>query len=1076
MTLLEDLQSIDLSGIVDARVSIKLAVEDEELQAVLSGGAAQTALVGLGASLQTLRETFDQPEALLKPLVEAVAELADPLGPDDLPIEAYLEAVRQGASTLAGLLQGLDGDLNALLRPMGSSLGEMMDAVTSFTERYTQVDLRGLSRFTSLVESVEGEAPSDPQALAALALGALLPFPTDSLEAIRSALDRVLDGAKAVALPATRTRGLILALEAVASAAVTADAAQLERALRELERVRAQTIRSIRQELLALCVQIERLPIGGLLDPAVRAGQALQTGEEGILEFLEKLRFYVAQARAEVENIDPSQHLALMDSVVELVEPVLRTQIEAPIDDQVKKFEEWLRNLLRDLPIRAYRAEVSKFIHAAAQAIEDADLDRYAREVHDLLGEIQSFVDSADLGAEAQEALAVAQEAIGNSLGNVVSALGDIGAEIDAVAAQAEAILTQTAGALEAFRAAVEEITVAVDHLGIEQAAQEVVNTITELRETAEALLTVAPLPEPMRPLVEQLIDTLEGLDFELVFQPVRAAVAELEIPDEIAATVTEGLQAASEVLENLIPAELIAAIEAEVSEALDVMRGFDPTSLLDGVTAHLTEAADFIDGLDPQSSVEAIREPYQAVLEALDAVHPNKLLEPVIQAYDDLLGNIPLPSQETAVQGLSDAVGAAGERAARTLAEPIRQLLPEAEFVEPGAPPGPQQPPEPEAMRPGDLIRLFTYLPNKLREILAELDEGPAGEALRSIDALCGGLARDIREFQAEVWEIEDRLNAGLEDLLLPLAKAQIKAQLAIQANFEVGEVDVDASLAVVAQAGPGPMRSELQAEFRRALACARGAAMQAGGGIGATLERAAAALERCRLAGLGEDLDAFLVALDPEPLAAEVDALVLALLEKAPQVATQFEGAVEGAIQRFDDMLNVYNPAVQAQKFFGVVDVLREEMDLLDPRRLALELGEVHAAIRETLLAYDPAAFAAEIKAVLDEVASGIRSLDPAALLGDLSLLDDTLTSVEAALPTNALVGVGDSLSAVGEQLAELDPAGMLEAVENLGPELVEAFEEALEAIRREVIALLEALRYTSASVSVSVEVEVG
>jgi hypothetical protein len=54
MTLLSDLKSLDLSNILDARASITAAMEKPELEGVLSGGAAQTALAGLGTSLQTL--------------------------------------------------------------------------------------------------------------------------------------------------------------------------------------------------------------------------------------------------------------------------------------------------------------------------------------------------------------------------------------------------------------------------------------------------------------------------------------------------------------------------------------------------------------------------------------------------------------------------------------------------------------------------------------------------------------------------------------------------------------------------------------------------------------------------------------------------------------------------------------------------------------------------------------------------------------------------------------------------------------------------------------------------------------
>ena len=121
-------------------------------------------------------------------------------------------------------------------------------------------------------------------------------------------------------------------------------------------------------------------------------------------------------------------------------------------------------------------------------------------------------------------------------------------------------------------------------------------------------------------------------------------------------------------------------------------------------------------------------------------------------------------------------------------------------------------------------------------------------------------------------------------------------------------------------------------------------------------------------------------------------------------------------------------------------------------------------------------PAVFAEEVYQVITAVAAALRSLDPAALLGDLTFLDDILNDVEDAVPTNALVGVGESLTEVGTRLAELDPGGLLEAVENLGPRLIDEFEVGVEAIRREIVALLEAIRYASGDASVSATVEVG
>ena len=143
------------------------------------------------------------------------------------------------------------------------------------------------------------------------------------------------------------------------------------------------------------------------------------------------------------------------------------------------------------------------------------------------------------------------------------------------------------------------------------------------------------------------------------------------------------------------------------------------------------------------------------------------------------------------------------------------------------------------------------------------------------------------------------------------------------------------------------------------------------------------------------------------------------------------------------------------------------------MNPRRLAAELGEIHAAIRDAVAAYDPRLFAAEIDATLDEIAVSLRALSPAALLGDIDFLGDVVALVENAVPSAALEGVGDLLTEIGATIRGLDLAALVDAVEALGPRVIESFEDVVAAIRNELLALLELLRFSSGSASASVSV---
>lgn len=1077
MTLIADLESLDLSGIINARASIRVSVSGPDLQAVLQGGAAQAALAGLGTSLATLRADFQNPAALLRPLMEAVSRVGG-LDIAGVPVGAYIMAVREGADIMAGLFRGLGADPEVLGRLLPISLDDAFDRARSVAGGFASVGLTDLGRFRSVIETVERGLPTDPRAFTDMVLGLLLPFPRAALTTMRDGLSGIHVGMGAITLPQGRTSGLVAALDGVARAA-SAGPEALERALQNLAEVRAHTLSVLRGELLAVVEKIDRLRLDRLLAPVVETSASLRTAREGILEFLENWRAQFASARARVEAFDPAEVIPILRRLIQMVEDRARREISGRVDEQVRRLEAWVRGLLAHLPLRDLRNQVTSFFHDAAQAIEDAELDRFVEAVRDGLTRVEAALDLTALTQDVQAALNTARQAITDTLGRVVAALQAVAAEVNAVAGEAEGILDRLAAALADFKRAMDAVTAAVDGLGVEEAASQVVQTLTTLRETAERVLTVAPLPEPMRPLVQQLIDTLQGVDLHAAFQPVRDAAAQFRIPDEETQSITQALQAARRAVENLIPGELVASIEAEVNQAMQVIRGFDPSTLLGGVRTYLDEAADFIQGLDPRPHVGEIAAPFRAVLDAIDAAHPRRLLAPVIEAYDSLVGALPLPPPEVTVRRSVEAVSAAGSRMAQAVAEPLRQAAPPGTVEVPATPEATAPPPEAPAIagvRPGDIIRFFGYLPAKLREALHTMEAGPAGEVLRGINDHCRGLASDLRELQGVLAGLEARLQQEMEDLLVPVGAAQLRAQGALQASVSVGGVQVNVALGAVAETGPGSLRAAL-AEPRSVVAArARQAAGRTGGGVGSALAQAADLLERCRLSNLTGGLDGLLAALDPEPVAAEFDALVAAILRRMPGLLTQVRAEVEAIWQRIQALIAEFNPGMQAQKFLVVLNVLREELELLDPRRLADELGEIHAAIRSAIAAYDPAALAAEVAETLAGIAGRLRALDPAALLGDLSFLDGILAEVQAASPVTALAGVGASLAEVGQRLTEADPAALLDAVERLGPRVVDEFEAAVEAIRREIVALLEALRYATASVSVEAEVEVG
>lgn len=1080
MSLLDDLQSIDLSGVINARGSISVSISSPELQALLEGGAAQTVLGELGSTMQTLRASVDNPTALITPLIDALGEL--PLDLDDLDISDYLEAVREGAAILIDLFADFDGSPESLGRSFGMSVSEMLEKAQSTFTDVNRVDMGELAQFRDLLTRAEAGGSFDPDVLVDLMLDVLLPFPnvTGGLRSLRTSIQGILDGATSISLPDTRTANLVVALNAVADAAITGDVSAVQATLRQLDSIRISTRTAIEADLQQAVILIDQLGITGALQVVGDFNASLRFAGDGILEFMDDLRQELAAVRAQVDDFDLAQIVPILSELIDLGETQLRIHIAEAIDEQVARLKAWLRELLSHLPLRQLRAEITRFINAAAQAIIDADLGQYARAVYDLLDDLNGKIDATALTDQVRDALASVQAAIDNTLGTVVNGLTTITDEINNLADQAEEVLGRVVTALQSVQQTINDLVDAVNNLGIEQAAQQVIDALAELRQTAEELLSNVPLPEPMRPLVEQVIDAVKGVDIDAAFDPIRAQVAEFTIPPEIESTITDALVKAQEFLDNLIPAELIASLEAELMGLLDEIRNFNPASLLGDVTGFIDEAADFIEGLDPRPHITPIRAPFLAVLDALDAAHPARLLAPVIDAYNDLFAQVNIGSPEDTTRHMGEAVGAVGERVGQAMVEPVRHLNPPGAVSVGGASAGQVSQDEfpIENPRPGDIIRLLAYLPNKLREALAELDDSAVGDVLATLDSLIGGLAANVRRVPEVLWSMDERLATQLDDLLFPLGQAQLRAQIALQANFSAGSASfsLDGALQSIVSAGPGSMRVALVNPTNNARGRAQGAAMSAGGDLGTQLERIATLLEGARITQILTSADDLLAALDPEPVAAELDALMLAFLNKTPQFFDLIENEIAPLMDRVKLIVEEFNPGVQAQKFLTVLDVVREELDVLNPARLAAELAEVHAAIRATIAAYDPMHLADSIAEVLTTIATNLRALDPAVLLGDLSLFDNIIERVEAALPSAALEGVGDSLEEIGAALAALNPGALLDAIETLGPRILDAMELMLTAIQDELIALLESLEFFAANVEVEVEVSVG
>jgi hypothetical protein len=1079
MTLLDDLRALDVSVIVDAKAQISVAIDVEDIQGLIGDGAVTQVLGDLGTLIDELRAGVDDPAVLLAPLLDALGELPDLLGLDDLPVGDYVEAVAAGADVLSALLAGLNGDL----APVGDLLGRVGGPIGDFTA----TTLGEVGRFRALVDTVETGLPTDPSALADLAIELLLPFPRAALSEIRTQVDALLGGLGSIDLRSGALTGLIAALGELRVAATAGDTASVNGAVARLSRLGDEAVASLGNDLRLVAQQISSLRVDLGLGAIANLSLLVRSAETDAVGFLDRFRGLVVEMRAMVAGVSAATFTTEVAALLDLVEAEARARFDQAVDAQIRRLADWLRGLFADLGLADLRAMISGAIHAAARAIANAGLDRVSTEVRGAIAPLHDLVAGADLAGVVEDAKARIVAALVATFDQIESSIGAITSRIDELATEAEAVLGRGLEALQAFRVAIDEVSVLVDDLDIDELTRQAVDNLRALREAAEELVSVVPVPEQLQPVIEQLIATIESVDLDAAIgDPLRAAASRLDLPEELGADIHAALETVAEVVASLIPTEVIAELEAQMNDMIAAVADLDLAPLTAGITGVLDDVAGFLDDLDIGGAVAPVGAAFDQVLALIDRAHPRVLLAPAINVYDSLLGRLPAPDGATVTRRIAQVTATAGEAVARGAATPIQRLAPAGSQLAPPTPAGgtpgedhgvPVEPVEP-TFRAGDIVRLLGFFPAKVHEALTALDNSAAGATVAAIDRMCRGLATDLRRLRTEVVALPGRIDRQLDAQLAALATAQVDAQLALRGNvaLSAGGVDVEASVGVVAVVGAAGIRQRLAAEV--ALLGQRGesALAAASGSTAAALEGAALQLERCALGGVLDDAESLLTALDVEPIAAEIDGLVLDVLTRAPELLAAAEAEILDVWRRIQALIQEFNPGAQAHRLLVLLDVIREQFDLLNPGRLADELAEVHGAIKAIVAAYDPRLLAADLDALVDEAAAAIRALDPATLVGDLSAIEAQLARLPALVPTEALSGVGTSLEAVGEELAAVDVSALFDSVERLAPQVADAIAAAIVALQAEIVALLESIRYAQVSGQATVTVSVG
>ena len=362
MTLLEDLQALDLSSIVNAKADIKVVIDGEAIAGLVSSGAAQRVLGDLGQSIQVAVDGFENPEALVAPITDLLAAVLDEIGIGDAPLGEYVEAVTNGAQLVAGLIGMVSGDPRAIAIGGSANVGELLERVGGPFADHAAAVSGGLSRMRALVQSVEAGLPSDPGTLLGPALEILLPFPIDALEAMRGSITGVTARLDGISINPALTSGLVSALVQVRVAADAGDVVQLQAAINALAQARDHTVQQIAAALRGVAGVVSSIRLGDALGAVSGLRGTLGGAGQTVFDQLEEWRSMIASVRATIDQIDPAAAIAHFRGFLDLAETTANEILLAGVDGSVQVVSQALRDLLREIPIRPLRMQLSAAI------------------------------------------------------------------------------------------------------------------------------------------------------------------------------------------------------------------------------------------------------------------------------------------------------------------------------------------------------------------------------------------------------------------------------------------------------------------------------------------------------------------------------------------------------------------------------------------------------------------------------------------------------------------------------------------------------------------------------------------
>lgn len=736
---------------------------------------------------------------------------------------------------------------------------------------------------------------------------------------------------------------------------------------------------------------------------------------------------------ARVEGFAAGLHTALSQSAI----GELQARLVAALGD--------VRDTVAAVPLEQVRQAVVDLIGRVGAELDRLDLDGAAAQLEAAFAELEALV--VRLAGEAGAAVAEGLDAIGDALEELP--VDDLVAAVAQALDQVDTVVEAARSGAEAQLDALREQLKRLEEVSFRPAGDVVVGEIDEIRGRLQKMSPNA-LSSAEQLAVRAAIGLYEALDLEgTVVREVTEAFDALQsqvlrVLDEVEAA----LQRLRRVFSELDPQQLLAPVSGAFADVEAALGRLDAGSLLAPVRAEVAQVEERIAAIAPGALLAPLEGPYDSVVAAVAALDPTRWGEALEDLHAQLAGLIDRvdvgPLFAELDQRRRDLLAAARQALTSGLEQlelpapldgwfaTVRVLLDEVTgllFTDPG---GGMRQLASRVTTDFAPSSLYQPLESAFEELLATLEQVPAATLLEAATEVRDGIValldllepeRLVARLRAAHRRLVDAAPASAVAALPQLAtlRAAFQAKVDAAVSLPAGQVArvsarFDAVATVLDAARPASPVGTLERGHERVLTALREAVD--------SLDVGAAQREWTRVRG---QLDDLLPAplLDPGPLT--MPRVVAALEVWRPSMRAQ---PLDTKVQAFLDTL-----APLATRLDAALDRFADDLGaafrLLDPLALGGAVGETVDAVRAQVDALAPGPVLAALRdEVWTPVATAVTALDPAQLA---ERLDDAYARAR---------------DAVSQQLA-----GLLDAVEQVLAQHLQRARAAVAAVRRDV-----------------------